>query len=53
MVSPPGGLTDNIPMSLITSIPVDKPIPGKPLRQFSELLDVKQKTDVCRLCAAK
>ena len=53
MVSPPGGLTDNSPMSLITSIPVDKPISRKSHRQFSELLDVKQKTTVCRLCAAK
>ena len=49
MVSTTEGLTENIPMSLNTSVPVDKPNARNPFRKFSELLDVKQKTYVRRL----
>ena len=46
MISTTKGLTDNRPISLRTSAPVNKPSAIKPLRQFSEVLDVKHKNAV-------
>ena len=53
MVSTPEGLTNNITMSIITFITINKPSSRKPIRQFSKVWDIKQKTSVCRLGAAK
>ena len=53
MVSTPEGLTNNITMSIITFITINKPSSRKSIRQFSRVWDIKQKTYVCRLGAAK
>ena len=52
MVSTPEGFIENSPMSPSPSITV-KQCAMKALRQFLEALDVKHKTDVLRLGAAK
>ena len=41
MVSTPEEITDKIPMSHITYVPVNKSCARKSLHQFSELLDIK------------
>ena len=53
MVSTTYKLTYNSPMTIITSISVNNPSSIKPLRNMSELLQVKLKTSVCNLGAAK
>ena len=53
IVSTPEVFNDNIPMSYVPYDPVKQPITSKLLRQFSEPLYVKSKTDFCRLCAAE
>ena len=45
--------TDNSPMSPSQYVTVKKSSARKSLRQFLEALDVKHKTAVCRLGAAK
>ena len=42
MVSIPGGLTDDIPISPMISTPVKKPYARKPLCIFTNILDVKK-----------
>ena len=49
MFSTPEGLTDNIPTSLRNSVPVKNYSARKRPCKFSEVLDVKQKTDLHRL----
>ena len=51
MVSTPEGFTYNSPMSSGPSVTEKQHNVRKSLRQFSETLDVKPNTDVCRLCA--
>ena len=46
MISSPVECTDNIPMPSSQFDPTKNPGEIKPLRQFSEALDVKHKTDV-------
>ena len=53
MVSTPEGLTHNSTFSTGLSVPENNPSARKPLHQFYEVLDVKQKTDVFRLGDAK
>ena len=53
MVSTTEGCTDNSPMTPNQYYPTKKPIERKVLRQFSEALYVKHKTDVHRLGVAK
>ena len=53
MVSTPEGFTDIIPMSSGPYMPVKQTNLRKPLRKFSETLDVKPTSSVCHLCAAK
>ena len=53
MVSTPEGCTNNSTITLNPAMFTKSPIARKPLRQFSETLDVKHKTDVCKLGAAK
>ena len=53
MVSTPDVLTDNISVSLSISILLNKPSTREPPLQFSDVLDVKPKTDVHILGAAK
>ena len=53
MVSTPEGFTDNSPNVPITSTPVKKPIDGKSLCLFTNILDVKPKTAKCCVGAAK
>ena len=53
MVSTTAGFTDNSPISPGPSVKFKKPSARKSLHQFSEVLDVKNKTCVCRLGAAK
>ena len=47
------GITDNIPVSLSMSVTVNSSSARKYVLQFPEVLNVKQKTDVHRLDAAK
>ena len=53
MLSNPEGFNDNIPMSPGTYMTFKKTSSRKTLNQFSEVLDVKQKTPVGRLGDAK
>ena len=53
MVSTPDRFTYNSPMSSVPSVPVKQPNAIKSLHHFSETLDIKPKTAVCRLCTAK
>ena len=53
MLSIPEVFIDNSPMPYGTSVPVKQPSARKSLRYFSETLDVKLKTDFCRLWADK
>ena len=53
MVSTPEVCYDNIIMTPNQYESMKIPSARKPLRKFSEILDVKNKTDVCRLCEAK
>ena len=53
MVSTSEGFTDNSLISYGPSVTVRNPSAKKLLRQFNEVLDVKQKTAVCRLGADK
>ena len=53
MVSTPDEITDKSPMSFIMSVLANKSSAIKPLLSFSEVFDVKQKTAVQRLGAAK
>ena len=53
LLSTPEEIMENSPMSLNPSVSVKNPSAIKLLRQFYELLDVKQKTDILRLGAAK
>ena len=53
MVSTPEGCTNNIPMTPNPYVSTKNTSAGKSLRQFSDILDVKQMTDVHGLCAAK
>ena len=53
LVSFPEGLTNNITMPIRPSVPVKNPSVIKSLCQFSEVLEVKLKTNVCRLGNSK
>ena len=53
MLSNPEGFNDNIPMSPGTYMTFKKTSSRKTLNQFSEVLDVNQKTPVGRLGDAK
>ena len=53
MVSTLEGFTDNIPMLPGSLLNIKNPSARKSLRQFNKLLDVKKKTDVHQLGAAK
>ena len=53
MVSTTERFTDNSPMSPRTPIIVKKCIARESLRLLTEVLDVKKKTAVCRIGAAK
>ena len=53
MVYTPEGVTDNSPNVPITSTPVKKPSPRKSLCLFTNILDVKPKTEKFRIMAAK
>ena len=53
MVSTPEGFTDKSVMSPNQSVTVKHISARKPLRLFLEALDVKPRTDVHKLCAAK
>ena len=53
MVSTPEGCNDNIPIKPNQYEPMKNNSVIKSLRQFSETLDVKHKTYVCRSGAAK
>ena len=53
MVSNNEGFTDNSPMSYGPSVTAKQPNASKSLLQLSETLDVKPKTSIHRLCAAK
>ena len=53
MISTTEGFTNNIPMSIIMSLPVNKHSARKSNHKISEVLDVKQKTDVRRLGVEK
>ena len=53
IVSIPEVLTDNSPISAGLSVTVKTPCAIKSLRQFSGVLDSRQKTAVCRLSSAK
>ena len=51
--STPEGSTDDIPVHPMTSTPVNKPSAIKSLCIFTNILDVKNKTDTCQVGAAK
>ena len=53
MLSTPEGFTDNSPMLTGPSVTVKNSSARKSLRQFTELLYVKNKTAVRQLCADK
>ena len=53
MVSTPEVVTDNIPNMPITSTPVKKPSASKSLCLFTNILDVKPKTEKRHIVAAK
>ena len=53
IVYTPKVFTDNIPMSPDPYTTIENPSANKSLHQFSEVLNVKQKTDVRRLGASK
>ena len=53
MVSTPEGVTDNSPNFPMTSTPVKKPSAGKSLCLFTNILDVKPKTEKCHILAAR
>ena len=53
MVYTPDGLTGNSLMSSGLYVPVKQYNTKKSLRPFSEKLNVKPKTAVCKLCATK
>ena len=53
MVSTLEGFTNNSPMSPEPSVTVKNPSTRKSLSQFTEVLDIKHKTDFCRLSVAK
>ena len=53
MVSTPEGFAENSPMSHGPYLTIKKAYCKKSLRQFSQVLDVKQKTAIHRLGAAK
>ena len=53
MVSNPEWLTTNIPSSSMTPIPVKKPSARKSLCLFNNILDVKKKTSIIWVGAAK
>ena len=53
MVSTPYIFTDNSLMSPGPSVTVKNPSAGKSLRIFTEVFDVKNKTDVHQLCASQ
>ena len=53
MVSTPDGFTDNIPISTRHSVTVKHCSARKSLCRFSEPLDIKSKTSVHKLGAAK
>ena len=53
MVYTPEGLTNDIPISPITSTPVKKPSTGKSLYLFTNIFEVKKKTATRRFGAAK
>ena len=53
MVSTPEEVTDNSPNSPIISTSVNKPSARKSLCLFTNILDVKPKTEKCRIVAAK
>ena len=53
MVSTHEGFTDKITMPPFPSVTVKYPSARKSLRQFTEVLDVKQKTAIFRLCDEK
>ena len=49
MVSNPEGFSNNSPIIVSASGTYKKPIEIKSLHQFSDLFDIKQKTDICQL----
>ena len=53
MVSTPEGFTNNSPISPMTPTQVKKPSASKSLCLFTNILDVKKKTAICRVGAAK
>ena len=53
MVFNPEGLTEDSPISPMTSTPVKKPSSRKSLCLFTKNLDAKKKTDTCQIGAAK
>ena len=53
MVYTPKGVTDNSPNAPMKSTPVNKPSARKSLCLFTNILDVKPKTEKCRIVAAK
>ena len=53
MVSIPDIFNDRSPMPYVQSVPVKQPSARKPLRQFTETLDVKPTTALRRLWADK
>ena len=53
MVSTPEGFTFNSPISPMNPTPVNKTSAIKSLFLFTNILDVKKKTDICRVGATK
>ena len=53
MVSTPEVFTDNTPRSPMTLITFNKPSARKSLCLFTNILDVKKKTSICRVGSAK
>ena len=53
ILSTPEGVTDNIHNLPMTSTPVKKPSAGKSLCIFTNILDVKPKTEKCRFVGKK
>ena len=53
MISNTDGITNNSPIPLSMSLPMNSPSERKLIHQFSEVLDVKPKTSTHRLGASK
>ena len=53
MVYTPEGFTNNRPISSMNPTPVNKPSDKKSLCLFTNILEMKKKTNICRVGSAK